>query len=123
MLKLVGTDGQKYYSWVLTPGEYGIGRTSDNDFHIPHKTVSRKHAIMHVNFDKQCFLADQGSHNGTFVNGKRVSNCTPVRLDDSIMFDVVRFLGGIIHFRIKTQKISGVDETRTRDLLRDKQAF
>jgi phosphoserine phosphatase RsbU/P len=91
MLKLAGTDGTKYYSWTLEPGEYQVGRTPDNSFQIPHKTVSRKHAVITVDIDGRCTIGDSGSHNGTFINGKRITCRTEVECDDSIMFGQTEF--------------------------------
>ncbi|HUV31373.1 MAG TPA: SpoIIE family protein phosphatase [Acidobacteriota bacterium] len=87
MLKLIGTDGEKYYAWDLSPGRYRIGRTSECDLSIPHATVSRSHAELYVLPDgRQCFVTDLGSHNGTLVNGVRLSERTAAKAGDSIVF-------------------------------------
>ena len=51
-----------------------IGRKSTNDIVIDHKYVSSSHAtlIMEKNTWK---VIDNGSSNGTFVNGKRIEQC------------------------------------------------
>ena len=48
-----------------------IGRTPDNDIHVPHPQVSSKHAALHV-VGGQLFLEDKNSANGTFVKGQRI---------------------------------------------------
>jgi len=92
MLKLVGTDEEKFYSWALKPGSYKIGRKSDCDFCIPHRTVSRHHAVLSVpDNGNSMVLEDLGSHNGTFVDSKRISKKTGVKAGMSIMFGSTEF--------------------------------
>ncbi|MBD3218081.1 MAG: FHA domain-containing protein, partial [candidate division Zixibacteria bacterium] len=64
MLKLVGTDGNKYYSFDLAPGEYQIGRSKKADICIVHKTVSGKHARIEVKESGEILIDDIGSRNG-----------------------------------------------------------
>jgi diguanylate cyclase (GGDEF)-like protein len=53
-----------------------IGRTADNDISLPEPEVSRRHAILHQvphpDGGLRVELEDQGSTNGTFVNGMRL---------------------------------------------------
>ncbi len=92
MLKLVGTDGKRFYSWVLRQGKYLIGRKAECDFCITHGTVSRRHAELEVGSPaEQIFLTDLDSHNGTLVNGERLSGRTTVKLDDLIVFGHTEF--------------------------------
>jgi ABC transport system ATP-binding/permease protein len=48
-----------------------IGRTPDNDIHVPHPQVSSRHAALHF-AGGQIFLEDKNSANGTFVRGQRI---------------------------------------------------
>jgi serine phosphatase RsbU (regulator of sigma subunit) len=92
VIRLVGTDGDRFYSWELKDGSYLIGRKPDCDIHIPHKTVSRRHAKIRVNISKNSYsLTDLGSHNGTLVNGERISGSTDVQEGDAIMFGQTEF--------------------------------
>jgi phosphoserine phosphatase RsbU/P len=92
MYKLNGTDGEKYYSWALEPGSYIIGRKPENDFPIPHKTVSRKHAQIEVSANgKICSLTDLGSHNGTTVNNLSIKSTIKVLPGDTIQFGQTEF--------------------------------
>lgn len=92
MLKLVGTDGSKFYSWELTPGKFILGRSSDRDFFVPHSTVSRKHAEIEVGPDgDQVFITDLGSHNGTTVDGARVTERVAVKPNAQIAFGAAEF--------------------------------
>lgn len=51
----------------------GVGRRSDADVSIPCNSVSKAHAEF-FNLEGQLCLRDQGSTNGTYVNGKRLEN-------------------------------------------------
>jgi hypothetical protein len=55
----------------LEAGEYGVGRSEDNQIMLPDASVSRHHAILWVE-GNVLTVADQGSANGTFINGVRV---------------------------------------------------
>jgi ABC transport system ATP-binding/permease protein len=51
-----------------------IGRTPDNDLVLPDLDVSRHHAELRRSPKGTFEIVDLGSHNGTFVNGRRVSS-------------------------------------------------
>jgi 8-oxo-dGTP diphosphatase len=53
-----------------------IGRTPDNDLVLADLDVSRNHAELRKSPAGTYEIIDLGSHNGTFVNGKRVSQAT-----------------------------------------------
>jgi len=92
MYRLVGTDGKRFYSWLLSPGEFVVGRKEDCDFTIPHRTVSRKHARVDVSKDgSTLFLTDLGSHNGTLLNGRKVEKQEPLDKDDTVQFGQTEF--------------------------------
>jgi phosphoserine phosphatase RsbU/P len=92
MLKLIGADANRYYAWELEPGIYSVGRKSDCRLAITDNTVSRNHAELMVGADGvSCILTDLGSHNGTMVNGKRISARTPVAIGDHIRFGQTEF--------------------------------
>ena len=51
-----------------------IGRTADNDIALTgNLDVSRYHAELRRNPDGSFEIIDRGSHNGTFVNGERIT--------------------------------------------------
>ena len=97
MLSLVGTDGKIYYTWALEPGSYVIGRLTQGghpncNFAIDNKTVSRKHAQVDVDERSgDCFLTDLGSHNGTMVNGRKITDRVQVVEGDMLMFGQAEF--------------------------------
>ena len=53
-----------------------IGRTPDNDLVVPDLNFSRHHAELRKSPAGNYEIIDLGSHNGIFVNGKRVSHAT-----------------------------------------------
>ena len=91
MLKLDGTDGEKFYSWELKPGSYSIGRGADADFQVPDKTVSRIHARIDVDESGQCFIEDLDSHNGTAVNGVRIDSKKRIKAEDALVLGRAEF--------------------------------
>ncbi len=92
MPKLIGTDYIRTYSWTLTPGQFVIGRSADCDWHVPDAAVSKQHAEIEVtSLEGDFSIIDLGSHNGTFVNGKRITARTVVQLGDSIAIGSTEF--------------------------------
>ncbi len=57
-----------------------IGRQPDNDIVIDNKLASRKHALIQKIKDDY-FLKDEGSTNGTFLNGNRLPAGKYVKLE------------------------------------------
>lgn len=57
-------------------GVVRIGRSSDNDMVINDLLVSRRHAELRADGPGRWQLVDLGSHNGTFVNGRRISSAS-----------------------------------------------
>lgn len=52
-----------------------IGRAPENDIELPNISVSRRHAKI-LRKDGNVVLDDLNSHNGTFLNGKKIKNAT-----------------------------------------------
>jgi len=91
-MKLAGTDGKRFYSWKIEPGTYVLGRKEGNDLYLPHRTVSRRHAQLEVSPDGiNCYLTDMGSHNGTLVNGEKLTDRVQLREGDQIAFGSTEF--------------------------------
>ncbi len=55
----------------LTPGRNRLGREGENDFLVPHPSVSRQHCEVWLTEDA-LLVRDLGSRNGTFVEEVRV---------------------------------------------------
>jgi ABC-type multidrug transport system ATPase subunit len=61
-----------------------IGRDPSNDLVVPDLSVSRVHAELRNLGDGRYEIADLGSHNGTFVNGRRIASATTVTDQDIV---------------------------------------
>ena len=80
-------------TYPLDQQEILIGGTSASTLRIPHPSVSREHCLIRVQDD--CIeIHDQGSHNGTFVNG------LPVR--DRVLLDEDELMIGAVLFLFRT---------------------
>jgi RsiW-degrading membrane proteinase PrsW (M82 family) len=74
----ISSDGDEQLAYILNRQDILIGRTLNNAFVIAHPSVSKRHARV-VAENGGYALYDLGSSNGTFINGKRV---TEARLQD-----------------------------------------
>jgi hypothetical protein len=72
--------------WQLASGELGIGRNPRSEVVIADPRVSDRHARLLRQSDGSYQLVDEGSTNGTDVNGQRIT--VPVQLHEN---DVLRF--------------------------------
>ncbi|MBN2664469.1 MAG: FHA domain-containing protein [Bacteroidales bacterium] len=68
-------------SYSIYEGRNKIGRDVKNDITISDNTVSDIHVILLFRNDKY-FLIDQGSSNGTYINGQEI-DFQPVELNDN----------------------------------------
>lgn len=78
---------------VTLAGAFAVGRGSGNDLVIADASVSRRHALLRPFGRSRFFLLDMGSANGTFVNGRLVTN--PVELKDG---DTISIGPGVLRF-------------------------
>jgi adenylate cyclase len=62
-----------------------IGRSPDSQVILAEEEVSRRHAMIRFQ-DGGFYLFDLGSHNGTYLNGTRVTTSRPLKSGDSIRF-------------------------------------
>ncbi len=72
-----GTVGQMH---KLIKGETFIGRSVEAEIQVDDEGVSRKHAKVSILPDQRVLLADNGSTNGTYLNGSRIQ--APAALKD-----------------------------------------
>ncbi len=68
-----------------------VGRTKENSVAIEDPSVSKLHASLMVDPTRGLVVADTGSTNGTFVNGRRIAygKAEPVGPDDILSFGTV----------------------------------
>ena len=76
----------------------GVGRVADNDLQLEHPSVSKIHASLVMNREGTLLVADTGSTNGTFINGRRIAYGEARQIEDG---DVVSF--GDVEVRFKRQ--------------------
>ncbi len=67
-----------------------IGRRKNCDGHLPFAFISRTHCQF-ICTNNQVMIRDLESHNGTFVNGRRVSQAVPVKDGDEITLGPISF--------------------------------
>lgn len=83
-------DGTREVPLILTPGgrRLSIGRGTDNDLYLNDRSVSKIHAALVMNRESTLLVADTGSTNGTFINGRRIAYGEARQITDG---DVVGF--------------------------------
>jgi pSer/pThr/pTyr-binding forkhead associated (FHA) protein len=57
--------------------------------------ISRKHALIKLNDHGELFVEDQGSTNGTFLNGAKIKGMHPVRSNDVIKIGGIEVLASV----------------------------
>lgn len=76
---------EKWISFSLRNVERAIiGRAKDADISINHPSLSRNHAAIYSS-GRSFYVEDLNSTNGTYVNGKFLSNKTPLKENDVIV--------------------------------------
>jgi len=89
---------QASQAWLETPGgerwpvpaSCSLGRSLSNEVVLADTKVSRRHALIHAQGPAEFRLVDLGSSNGTYLNGRRVSQ--PTRLEDGDMINIGDFV-------------------------------
>lgn len=68
-------DGKREVPLSLKPGgrRLGVGRGTDNDLCLNDNSVSKIHAALVMNRESTLMVADTGSTNGTYINGRRIA--------------------------------------------------
>ncbi|NOZ29025.1 MAG: FHA domain-containing protein [Chloroflexi bacterium] len=69
--------------WLLDKQSLTIGRADDCDIVLPDRVVSRHHARVYW-IDGDYYVEDLGSKNGTYVNGKEVTEAQQLEDGDEI---------------------------------------
>jgi len=98
LARLTMRDGSRDAHLIFKPGgrRLNVGRVSDNDLVLNDSSVSKIHAALVMNQQGTLLVADTGSTNGTFINGRRISYGESRPIEDG---DVVGF--GDIEVRFK----------------------
>lgn len=74
---------------VVIQGSCSMGRAPGNDIVLTGDKVSRRHAQIQRQHGNEFWLVDLGSSNGTFLNGRRVTQ--PVLLTDTDQIEIGQF--------------------------------
>lgn len=82
----------------MKPGgkRLSVGRVSDNELSLNDTSVSKIHAALTMNGQGTLLVADTGSTNGTYINGRRISYGEARQIEDG---DVVGFGDVEVRFR------------------------
>jgi FHA domain len=82
--------GTRELPLVFKPGgrRLNVGRGSDSDLHLDHGSVSKIHASLVMNREGTLLVADTGSTNGTYLNGRRLAYGEARQIEDG---DVIGF--------------------------------
>ncbi len=75
---------------VVHPVPFSIGRKAGCSLQLPSKTVSSHHADL-TNRDGNLVLIDRQSTNGTYVNGRRITDMVILKADDLVQFADMAF--------------------------------
>ena len=90
--------GSKEVTLVFKPGgkRLNVGRASDNELSLNDGSVSKIHSALVMNQQGTLLVADTGSTNGTFINGRRIAYGESRTIEDG---DVVGFGDVEVRFR------------------------
>ena len=91
-------DGPRETPMTFTPGgrRLAVGRGTDSDLYINDRSVSKIHAALRMNREGTLLVADTGSTNGTFINGRRIGYGEARQIEEG---DVVGFGDIEVRFR------------------------
>jgi EAL domain-containing protein (putative c-di-GMP-specific phosphodiesterase class I) len=95
-------------SILVDPFPFTIGRRPGCYLQLNYKTISGNHAELLLE-NGQLWVADRNSTNGTYVNGRRITEITPLREEDLLQF-------ADLAFRVKSEKRSSTCQTMQEDM-------
>ena len=90
--------GTREISLIFKPGgkRLNVGRASDNELMLNDASVSKIHAALLMSSEGTLLVADTGSTNGTYINGRRIAYGESRLIEDG---DVVGF--GDVEVRLR----------------------
>lgn len=91
-------NGTREVPLIFRPGgrRLNVGRASDNELTLNDASVSKIHAALLMTGEGTLLVADTGSTNGTFINGRRISYGESRAIEDG---DVIGF--GDVEVRLR----------------------
>jgi hypothetical protein len=96
--RITQQNGTREIPLIFKPGgkRLNVGRASDNELTLNDVSVSKIHAALLMTAEGTLLVADTGSTNGTFINGRRIAYGESRLLEDG---DVVGF--GDVEVRLR----------------------
>lgn len=90
--------GSREIPLIFKPGgrRLNVGRASDNELTLNDASVSKIHAALLMTSEGTILVADTGSTNGTYINGRRIAYGESRQVDEG---DVLGF--GDIEVRLR----------------------
>lgn len=82
-VKVKSADGRSRFFEIPENAVLTIGRSDAADIVLDDMTVSRRHAVVGA-AENGCFIEDNSSTSGTWINGERISGCRTVSPSDNI---------------------------------------
>lgn len=117
MYKLVVVAGKlRGTEYVLEEGENTLGRDDACSIHFPVAGVSKKHFSITVT-GETCYVADMGSSNGTFLNGKAIKRATVQDGDKIALPDTILQLVYVEEKKVIVKKRAHNEEDDEADFL------
>lgn len=81
MVMSIGTNLDEWKMYPIQFGKNSIGSAKSNDIVLPAKGISKKHASINCVLNKMTII-DEGSLNGTYVNGRKLFQSENKRLEN-----------------------------------------
>jgi adenylate cyclase len=73
-------------------GSCSLGRSVSNQLALPDEKVSRRHALIQAQRENEFWLVDFGSRNGTYLNGRRITQPTRLQPGDRLQIGSSQFV-------------------------------
>ncbi len=95
-------------SILVNPCPFSVGRRPGCSLQLNFKTISGNHAELTID-GGQLWVSDLNSTNGTYVNGRRINQSTPLREEDLLQF-------ADLAYRVKSEARSTTCQTMQEDM-------
>ncbi|MCP3961138.1 MAG: FHA domain-containing protein [bacterium] len=82
-LRLIVESEDRSQRFTLAPGPNRLGSSPGSTVRIPHASVSRRHALIHVT-DGRAEIEDLGSRNGTRIGGHQIRERRPLEVGETL---------------------------------------
>ncbi|MCP4504457.1 MAG: FHA domain-containing protein [Deltaproteobacteria bacterium] len=82
---VVQTEGIEPMRYALLGNSFTIGRTEEANIPLRSKRISRNHAVLtRKNSTASFYIEDEGSQNGTWINGERMRKKMQLKVGDNV---------------------------------------